>query len=125
MFYTQLERRGLDWREAFGCVQDLGLNALRLGAYWSDIEPEHGVFDFEQLDELLHKCEAMNIQVLLTLGMKGPRWPEFHIPAWAQTDFDGEVRGEEWFGSRRAGICSPSSPNTDNSRLASATPLRT
>mmetsp|Transcript_21109 Transcript_21109/g.42069 ORF Transcript_21109/g.42069 Transcript_21109/m.42069 type:complete len:319 (-) Transcript_21109:74-1030(-) len=86
----ELERRGLDWREAFDCVQDLGLNALRLGAYWSDIEPEHGVFDFEQLDELLHKCEAMNIQVLLTLGMKGPRWPEFHIPAWAQTDYDGE-----------------------------------
>ena len=30
------------------------------------------------------------LEVVLTLGMKGPRWPEFHIPAWAESDLDNE-----------------------------------
>ena len=86
----ELLRRGLDWKEAFDCFLELGMNAMRIGAYWSDIEPEHGQFDFAELDELLAKCEANNIQVVVTLGMKGPRWPEFHIPTWAQVETDAE-----------------------------------
>ncbi|GMI19780.1 hypothetical protein TrCOL_g2253 [Triparma columacea] len=86
----ELERRGLDWREGFDCLLDLNMNSIRIGAYWSEIEPEHGKFDFDQMDELLTKCEAHNLQVVVTVGMKGPRWPEFHIPAWAQTDSEDE-----------------------------------
>jgi hypothetical protein len=86
----ELLRRGLDWREAFDNLLDLGMNAVRIGAYWSDLEPEHGVFDFAELDELLTKCEANSLQVVVTLGMKGPRWPEFHIPQWAQVESDAE-----------------------------------
>lgn len=63
---------------------------MRVGAYWSDLEPTQGKFDFEELDELLTKCEANDIQVIVTVGMKGPRWPEFHIPSWAQSDIEGE-----------------------------------
>lgn len=95
----ELLRRGLDWREAFDEMLNLGLNAVRIGAYWSDIEPEQGHFNFSELDELLDKCSDANLQVVLTLGMKGPRWPEFHIPLWAQ-NFDeqsdsGDITGDK------------------------------
>jgi hypothetical protein len=56
----------------------------------SDVEPEEkGRFNFKQLDELLGKCADAGLEVCMVVGMKGPRWPEFHIPQWA-TPMDPE-----------------------------------
>lgn len=86
----ELERRGIEWQEAFEEMKALNFNAIRVAAYWSDIEAEHGRYDFDQLDELLDKCDETKLDVVLTVGMKGPRWPEFHIPTWAESDLDNE-----------------------------------
>ena len=86
----ELTRRGIEWQDAFEEMKSLNFNCVRIAAYWSDIEPDHGRFDFDALDELLEKCQDAGLEVVLTLGMKGPRWPEFHIPSWAESDLDNE-----------------------------------
>lgn len=73
---------GLDYRQAFRQICDLGFQRLRLCCYWNQIEPQPQQFDFSTLDWLLEECDRRNIQVVLAVGMKVPRWPEFHFPDW-------------------------------------------
>jgi hypothetical protein len=75
----------LPWREAFQAAMDLDPNLVRLGAYWDDIEPRPGAFDFSTLDWLLDNMPPQS-SVLLTVGMKAPRWPEYYLPAWLPRD---------------------------------------
>jgi beta-galactosidase GanA len=76
----ELEARGLDWRAALVDYKTLGFNFVRLGLYWSDCESTEGVFDFSEMDEIMDSLKDSGIKVLLTVGMKAPRDPEFYIP---------------------------------------------
>ena len=85
---------GLDWKENFTAFMDeLKPRAVRLVAYWDDIEKDHGTFDFSETDLLLEKAAQSDARVVLAVGMKAPRWPECHIPQWAKT-LDTEKREE-------------------------------
>ncbi len=79
----QCHYMGLDDRAAFTALCQLGLDRVRLCAYWHEIESEEGQLDFSKLDWLLDQCETHNLKVTIALGMKVPRWPEFHFPDWA------------------------------------------
>jgi hypothetical protein len=72
----------LDFRKAFEQICTLGLNRIRLGAYWNVIQKAPDVYDFSELDWLLDRCDRHNIEVALVVGMKVPRWPEYHFPQW-------------------------------------------
>lgn len=56
---------------------------VRFAAYWEDVEPEEDVFDFRSLDWQMAQARARQVPVVLCVGMKAPRWPEYFIPAWA------------------------------------------
>lgn len=71
----------ISWRQAFEAAMDLTPNLVRLGAYWDTIEPTPGKYDFTNLDWMLDHVPAQS-SVLLTVGMKAPRWPEYFLPAW-------------------------------------------
>ncbi|MEX1112529.1 MAG: beta-galactosidase [Candidatus Andersenbacteria bacterium] len=76
---------GLNWQEVYHAIlTDLDVKHLRLVAYWNVIEPEEGVFDFTTLDYQMDQAAAHGAQVILAVGRKVPRWPECHIPQWAQ-----------------------------------------
>jgi Beta-galactosidase len=74
--------RNLQWQETFGAALDAAPSLVRLGAYWNEIEPVPGVYEFSNLDWLLDQAEARQQRVLLTIGMKAPRWPEYYLPRW-------------------------------------------
>ncbi len=61
----------------------LGAKHVRLSVQWAEVEPEDGVFDFSLVDALLAEAELHDAKVLLTVGMKGQRHPEYFIPGWA------------------------------------------
>lgn len=63
-------------------IHDLGVKNLRLVSYWSDIEPAPGQYDFSQLDWQFKQVEAVHGTVTLSIGLRQPRWPECHPPAW-------------------------------------------
>lgn len=76
---------GLNWKEAYLALLDtVGVKHLRLSAYWDSIEAKKGVYDFSELDYQINEAAKRNADVLLALGRKLPRWPECHVPIWAQ-----------------------------------------
>jgi hypothetical protein len=82
---VQCEYLGLDWRQAYKEVIDMGFDIIRLGAYWGRIQKKENEFDFSELDWQIKKAAQAKTPVLLTVGMKAPRWPEFFIPNWLKS----------------------------------------
>lgn len=71
--------------EALDASLDFPFSWIRLGCYWSEIEQTQGVYDFSRLDPLVDWCQKNNKHIVLTVGMKAPRWPEYYIPGWIDT----------------------------------------
>ena len=67
----------LDW------LIDQGWRRFRLMSYWNEHEKEQGHYDFTELDWQLARIQKAKGGVTLCLGVKQPRWPEYHWPAWA------------------------------------------
>jgi hypothetical protein len=79
------ESFGLDAKETMDAlINDLGVRHFRLVSYWDQLEPEQGRYDFTLLDWQFRKAEAVNAKVTLSLGLRQPRWPECHMPSWAE-----------------------------------------
>jgi len=69
--------------EALGrLTQGLGATHVRISVEWSQVEPQDGVYDFRLVDALLARAGRDGTKVLLTVGVKGQRHPEFYIPDW-------------------------------------------
>lgn len=64
-------------------LQDLGVKHIRISAYWDQIERERGTYDFSDLDWEVREAEKYGAKLILAVGKKVPRWPECHIPPWA------------------------------------------
>lgn len=78
------EHLGLDWQETYlALLDDAGVKRLRLPSYWTEIEKERDNYSFEDLDWQIERAEERGVKVILSLGQKQPRWPECHIPNWA------------------------------------------
>ena len=63
-------------------LTDLGARHVRLSVEWSQVEPRDGVYDFALTDALLQASEESGASVLLSVGIKGQRHPEYYIPGW-------------------------------------------
>lgn len=76
---------GLPWKETYrGILDDLQVRSLRLSSPWDTVEPVRGQYDFSEIDWMLKEAQSREVKVLLAIGQKVPRWPECHIPQWAQ-----------------------------------------
>lgn len=95
----QCEYLGVDYRACFEqLICDPEYQVIRLCGYWNRIELEPGVYQFDELIELLDGCRAHGKRVVLTVGMKAPRWPEFHIPEfYAELGFESQEFREALF----------------------------
>lgn len=65
-------------------IHDLGIKNYRLMSYWEDIEPTKGTYDFSSLDWQFDEVEKNGGTVSLAIGLRQPRWPECHVPKWAE-----------------------------------------
>src|SRR4051812_23827049 len=74
---------GFDWKQMYlDMLNDLKPKHLRLMAYWEDTEQTRGQYDFTIIDQELQEAQKQNIDVLVVVGRKEPRWPECHEPDW-------------------------------------------
>ncbi|GMR18923.1 MAG: hypothetical protein BMS9Abin34_045 [Patescibacteria group bacterium] len=79
------EDLGLDWKKTYlALLDEVGVDHLRLVAFWNVVEPEDDRFDFKRLDFQMREAEKRGVKVLLGVGRRLPRWPECHIPDWAK-----------------------------------------
>jgi hypothetical protein len=76
---------GLDPKQTFDALLNINVKEFRLTSYWSDIEPNPGQYDFSMLDWEFSQAEAHHAKIILTLGLRQPRWPECHPPNWINT----------------------------------------
>ena len=76
---------GLDPKETMDGLIGIGVKHFRLVSYWNESEGVQGEYDFSQLDWQFEKAEKANAKVVLTLGLRQPRWPECHAPKWAES----------------------------------------
>lgn len=75
----------LDSKETFSAlINDLGFKRVKIAVYWDLIELEKDSYDFEELDWQLNEAKKNDVEVILSIGMRVPRWPECHIPNWAE-----------------------------------------
>jgi len=86
---------GIDPLEGFeAVVKDLGVSMVRIPVYWDRIELERDVFEWDELDAMMDLADDRDIDVILAIGRRVPRWPECFSPDWAlelaQSDLDTE-----------------------------------
>ena len=76
---------GVDPEETFDALLDIGVRQFRLVSYWNQIESSPGQYDFTELDWQFQKAETSDARIILTLGLRQPRWPECHPPQFYDT----------------------------------------
>lgn len=89
--YSELmaEKFKIDSDEALrAIISELKPSGIRLVAYWDRIEREAGKYNFRSLDTQMNICRDAGVPVILTVGQRVPRWPECHIPLWADSKRD-------------------------------------
>jgi hypothetical protein len=91
----QAENLKLDWKETYSAaIRDLGVKNIKLLVQWDWVEGERGGYYFDDVDWQVQEAQKNNVKMVMVLGQKTGRWPECHIPQWAQNLPDQE-RGKE------------------------------
>jgi hypothetical protein len=81
------EQLSLDWKDTYvRILDDVGVKHVRLPVYWDLVEPQAGEYNFADIDWLLEESAKRDVEVVLSVGQRVPRWPECHIPQWAWDD---------------------------------------
>lgn len=63
-------------------IHKVGFRRFRLMSYWDEHEATQGSYDFRELDTQIALIEAAGGVITMCLGVRQPRWPESHWPAW-------------------------------------------
>ncbi|QQR64474.1 beta-galactosidase [Candidatus Kaiserbacteria bacterium] len=66
-------------------LNELNVRYFRLSAHWTLIEPDKDDYDFAWMDRDIQKAETADAKIIFGVGRRLPRWPECHIPSWAQS----------------------------------------
>jgi len=91
-FYAQNELK-INWQETYlAILDDLKVDHIRLSAYWNQIESEKGTYDFTDLDWQIAEASKRDINIILAIGRRLPRWPECHDPIWLKDLSPEEIR---------------------------------
>jgi len=80
----QAEALKLDWKETYlAILSDLGAKNIKLLPQWDWIEGKRDDFFFKDVDWQISQTEKHGASLIYVLGMKTGRWPECHVPLWA------------------------------------------
>lgn len=88
------EEMGLNWQDTYIKILDeLKPSGIRLVAYWDRIEKENDQYDYGYLKWQVEEAQKRDVDVILAIGKKVPRWPECFEPTWWR-DLDSETAKE-------------------------------
>lgn len=89
----QAESLKLDWKELYlAMINDLGARNIKIHTQWDLIEKQKGEFYFDDIDWQLGEAQKNGVKIIYVLGMKSGRWPECHIPKWANNLSESEQK---------------------------------
>lgn len=78
----QCRNFGVEPQDCLRWLLGRGWRRFRLMSYWNEHEKTAGQYDFSELDWQLQMIEKKGGRVSLCVGVKQPRWPEYHWPGW-------------------------------------------
>ncbi len=81
---THLNYLKIPINDALDKALGMGFPHIRFGSYWPEVEKEPGVYDFSVLEGLLDRCERAGQAVIMNVGVKSPRYPEFYWPTYLE-----------------------------------------
>jgi len=82
---SQAEYLKLNWKENYSAIiNDLGAKNIKLHTNWNWVEGKKDDYFFKDIDWQIKQAEQNNVKIIYVIGMKTGRWPECHIPNWAQ-----------------------------------------
>ena len=87
----QCRNMGVDPRDCLRWLIKVGWRRFRLMTYWNEHEKNQNMYNFAELDWQIEMIEKAGGVVTLCLGVKQPRWPEYHWPSWTRK-LSGEAR---------------------------------
>jgi len=74
---------GLDWKYVYiQILDDLKAKNIRIVAYWDDIEKDKDKYDYSNIIWQIEEAQKRDVDIILTLGRKVPRYPECFEPDW-------------------------------------------
>ena len=80
----QAELLGLDWKETYSAViNDLGVKNIKLHTQWDFVEGKKDSLYFDDIDWQLAQAKNKGVKIIYVVGIKSGRWPECHVPVWA------------------------------------------
>lgn len=86
---------GTDWKESYlAILDDLKAKDIKLLVQWNSVEKDKDKLDFSDTDWQISKAKDYGADVIYVLGMKTGRWPECHVPNWAD-GLDKEKQQQE------------------------------
>lgn len=75
----------LDWQKTYLAILDeLKVKKIRLPAYWDEIEPSDNQYFWDDLDWQIKQAGQRQVEIILAIGGRLPRWPECHFPKWTK-----------------------------------------
>ena len=82
----QAEALQLDWKKNYLAIfEDLGAKHIKLHTQWDWVEGKRGEYYFNDIDWQVSQAESHHANIIYVVGMKTGRWPECHLPNWAET----------------------------------------
>ncbi len=88
----QAESLGLNWEEVYwDIINDLGAKNIKLHTQWDWVEGRRDDYYFSDIDWQISQAEKYGVNIIYVVGMKSGRWPECHVPVWA----DGLTKQEQ------------------------------
>jgi hypothetical protein len=88
----------LNWQETYlALLEDLAVKNIKLMTHWDLLEPQKDEYFFDDLDWQIEKAKENGAKIIMVIGMKTGRWPECHLPDWAQ-NLEKEEQQEEILG---------------------------
>lgn len=83
------------WQDSLKEIANSGVSVIRLSHPWDLVEPEQGKFNWQELDEAVEICEKAGVEIVLCFGVKSPRHPEYHPPAWIKSEVEQRLKPKD------------------------------
>ncbi len=77
--YEKAIEYGLSLKETLNEIIKLKLSPVRIGLKWNKIEIEPTRYDWSIYDYIINFFYTKKTPIILAIGMKSPRWPEFYV----------------------------------------------
>lgn len=73
---------GLDIKDSLKRIFDLNISPIRVSIKWNRVEEKQGHFSWKDYEDIFEILQDNQVPIILVIGMKSARWPEYYIPDW-------------------------------------------